>query len=85
MVSLTPYDLGINMRLRSNPCKWEIGVADELAPEELEKLVQIPSCCLEARIIIIVACQSEPPVSPHWVKKDRPRDGAYRADSTTSP
>eukprot|EP00965_Chrysotila_dentata_P100956 3334477-Pleurochrysis_carterae.AAC.4 len=85
LISLTPHNLGV-LRFRNNPCKWKIVTADELlAPEELGKLVQILSCCPKARIIIIVACQSEPPVSPHWVKRDRPRDGAYRADSTSSP
>eukprot|EP00965_Chrysotila_dentata_P059030 1959090-Pleurochrysis_carterae.AAC.1 len=58
MVSLTPHNLGI-LRFRSNPCTWEIATADELTPEELGKLVQIPSCLSEARFVIVIACQSE--------------------------
>eukprot|EP00965_Chrysotila_dentata_P199106 6179181-Pleurochrysis_carterae.AAC.1 len=41
MISLRPHNLGI-LRFCSSPCKWEIGVAEELTSEEMGKMVQNP-------------------------------------------
>eukprot|EP00965_Chrysotila_dentata_P192575 6175260-Pleurochrysis_carterae.AAC.2 len=85
MLSLAPHNLGI-LPFLSNPCKWEIGVADELRPEEVGRMVQIPSYCPKARIVIVLAqCRYELPSSPHLVKRDNLWDGVYRADAFASP
>eukprot|EP00965_Chrysotila_dentata_P111650 3691889-Pleurochrysis_carterae.AAC.1 len=65
MTALTPQNIGI-LRFRSNPCTWEITVADELTQEELGRMIQIPSCLSEARFVIVIACQSTPPDDSHW-------------------
>eukprot|EP00965_Chrysotila_dentata_P106613 3521370-Pleurochrysis_carterae.AAC.1 len=76
---LTLRDLGV-LRFWRAPCRWEICSAEDLNSTDIGKMVRIPGCYAEARLMIVLACPSMPPNDANWVKREGHRDGDYHAE-----